>query len=420
MLDDPPSPLVRGAPIPGSRYASREFSALEWERLWTRVWLLAGHVARLPTTGTYFTFDVGPESLLVTRGDDGQVRAFYNVCQHRGHVLCRTEEGTVAAFECPYHQWRYRLDGSLASAPGAGVLICGTLETVRLREIACEVRLGFIWVTMSPEPPAIDAFLAPVADEIAVYRPELFSPASEVTVEVACNWKTSVDVNNEGYHLRTLHPELLEVADDTAARERLCGPHSTISLPLGAAAHGSPAEGTITPRLRDFMGAMGLDPASFHGTAGDVRAALMGAVRARATADRVDLAALPDDALVEKRQFHIFPNVQLNFTPRSLEVYRHRPHGSDPLATLFDDQFYERRAVNAPPRLRKPRRIKHGEASLGPVMGPDVDLLPHLTRGMASRGFAGLRLSEREGCIRHMHEVLDAYLFGGAVLDAQR
>jgi phenylpropionate dioxygenase-like ring-hydroxylating dioxygenase large terminal subunit len=412
LIDEKPSPLVAGKPIPASRYSSRAFWQLEWDRIWTRVWLLAGHVARLPTSGDFFTVEIGPETLLVVRGDDGRVHAFYNVCQHRGHVLCPVDEGRVASFECPYHHWRYRLDGSLASAPGAGALPCANLDTVRLREIPCEVRLGFVWLAMTPDPEPIDAFLLPVAERIAAYGPERYRPASETTVEVACNWKTSVDVNNEGYHLRTLHAELLEVADDTTAREELLGPHSSIALPLGAAARGSPSEGTITPRLRDLMRSMGLDPTTFKGNASDVRPALALAIRARANADGVDLSALADAALVEKRQFHIFPNVQLNFTARTLEIYRHRPMGSDPLATLFDDQFYDLAPQGAPPRLRKVRRLKHGEASLGPVMGPDVDLLPHLTRGMASRGFEGLLLTERESCIAHMHRMLDAHLFG--------
>jgi nitrite reductase/ring-hydroxylating ferredoxin subunit len=420
LRDEEPTPLSPGEPIPASRYSSRAFAKLEWERIWTRVWLLAGHVARVPTPGDFFTWDIGPESLLVTRGDDGRVRAFYNVCQHRGHVLCRADEGRVTSFVCPYHHWQYGLDGSLASAPGAVSLTSGNLQAVRLVEIPCEVRLGFVWVAMNPKPESIDSFLAPVADEIAAYRPERWKPVSETTVEIACNWKTSVDVNNEAYHLRTLHPELLEVADDAGAREELRGPHSSISLPLGAAARGSPAEGKITPRLREFMRAMGLDPAAFRGTVDDVRPALVQAVRARADADGIDLSTLPDAALVDKRQFHIFPNVQLNFTPRSLEVYRHRPFGSDPNATLFDDQSYELFAAGAPPHLRKARRIKHGEAPLGPVMGPDVDLLPHLTRGMASRGFSGLRLTAREGCIAHMHQTLDRYLFDPGEPDADR
>jgi hypothetical protein len=103
--------------------------------------------------------------------------------------------------------------------------------------------------------------------------------------------------------------------------------------------------------------------------------------------------------------------VQLNFMARSLEVYRHRPSGSDPLATLFDEQSYELLPPGAPVRPRRARRIKHGEAPLGPVMGADVDLLPLLTRGMASRGFPGLCLGAREGCIANMHRAIDGYLF---------
>ena len=421
MADDRPAPVPPGARIPASRYRSRAFWELEWDRLWTRVWILAGHVGRLAAPGDFFTLDVGPESLLVVRGEDGRARAFHNVCQHRGNVLCRTESGNAATFQCSYHHWRYRLDGALASAPRADAFPGRRLtEEIRLAEISCAVRLGFVWVSMSAEPEPIDAFLAPVAPGIALYRPERFTQATEVTVEVACNWKTSVDVNNEAYHIPTLHPELLEVVDDALIEEEMLGPHSTIRVPLGAAARGSPSEGKIGAGLQHFMRSVGLDPATFQGTAAEVRPALARAVRARAVAEGVDLSALPDEALVEKRQFHVFPNVQLNFTARTLEIYRHRPHGAEPLATLFDEQFYDLLPPGAPRKPLRARRLKHGEAPLGPVMGADVDLLPLLTRGMASRGFAGLYLGGREAGIANMHRALDAWLFTEGAGDARR
>jgi phenylpropionate dioxygenase-like ring-hydroxylating dioxygenase large terminal subunit len=355
-MDETPRRLPADGLVPASRYRSRAFAHLEWERVWTRVWLLGGHAARLESPGDFLTFEIGPESVLVTRGEDGRARAFFNVCQHRGNILCLAESGHAAAFQCAYHHWRYGLDGSLASPTAVGLhgFSGGAAEDVRLSELRCEERLGFVWVSMNESPEPIDAFLAPIASEIATYRPEAFTPISETTVEVACNWKTSVDVNNEAYHLATLHPELRGLVDDGAIREELRGPHSTIGIPL-----------KLT------------EP-------------------------------------VVKRQFHVFPNVQLNFTATRLEVYRHRPLGDDPRATLFDDQSYELLAPGAPRRPRSFRRIKHGEGSLGAVMGADVDLLPLLTRGMASRGFAGLRLGPRETCIAHLHRVLDGYLFGEA------
>ena len=414
MPDEAPAPVPQSGLVPASRYRSRAFWDLEWERMWTRVWLFAGHVARLAEPGDFFTVDIGPEGLLVTRGEDGRVRAFYNVCQHRGNVLCLEESGKAKAFQCAYHHWCYRLDGALARTPALLAFPEKRLEdTVRLAEVACEVRFGLIWISMSPEPGSIDDYLAPVAPHLAPYRPERFTPTTETTVEIACNWKASVDVNNEGYHLRTLHPQLLEVIDDALVHEELLGVHSRITIPLGVGAKGTKWEGKIGGGLRGLMRAMGLDPATFHGSAAEVRPALARAARERARVDGVDLDALPDEALVEKRQVHIFPNVQLNFTARTLEIFRHRPRGVDPGATLFDDQFYDLAPVGAPRRPRQARRVKQGGSeSLGAVMGADVDLLPSLQRGMASRGFHGLHLGAQEAGIANMHRALDHYLFG--------
>ena len=117
--------------------------------------------------------------------------------------------------------------------------------------------------------------------------------------------------------------------------------------------------------------------------------------------------------MVDKQQVYVFPNVQLNLTAAGLELYRHRPHPTDPGRMFFDEQAYARAAPGAAARAEPTRRrIRHGEASLGPVMGADVDLLPGLQRGMASRGFRGLYLGADEACIENMHRALDAYLEG--------
>jgi phenylpropionate dioxygenase-like ring-hydroxylating dioxygenase large terminal subunit len=410
-------PLAAGERIPAARYSSRSFARLEWDRMWTRVWLLAGHVGRVARPGDFFTLELGSESLLVARGEDDRVRAFYNVCQHRGMILCPRERGHAQGFTCGYHHFRYRLDGRLAEVPLPQEYAGGAPEeTVRLAELGCAVRLGFVWVSMSPAPVPIDDYLAPVAPLIAAYRPERFRIATATTVEVACNWKLSSDVNNEGYHVRSLHPELCRVADDRGIEEHVLGLHSRITVPLGAAARDTPWEGTIPDELRALAGSWGL--VGFDGTAAELRPALARAVRAKAESDGVDLSALGDEALTEKRQFYVFPNVQLNFTPRALELYRHRPSGDDPTAALFDEEFYELAPAGAAPREPLYRRVRHGEVPLGPVMGADVDLLPGLQRGVSSRGFAGLLLGSHEVCIENMHRALDQFLFGVEVPDA--
>ena len=117
ILKKSPEPALDTQLIPKECYLSPEVMRLEWERMWGRVWLYAGPLSDLAETGDYFTFEIGPESVLVVRTAPGQVRAMYNVCQHRGRRLRPEGGGFANRFRCPYHLWRYDLDGRLIGAP---------------------------------------------------------------------------------------------------------------------------------------------------------------------------------------------------------------------------------------------------------------------------------------------------------------
>jgi phenylpropionate dioxygenase-like ring-hydroxylating dioxygenase large terminal subunit len=397
--------------IPKERYFSREYMEREWEHMWTRVWLLGPHASELPAPGAFVTAEIGPESILFTRQDDGEARAFYNVCQHRGNRLCQRDAGSARSFRCAYHHWEWRLDGSLARMfRPESFGNPASCEDLALARLACEERFGFVWYCLAASPEPIDDYLGPLGDLLAPYDPARFSLAADTTCEIPCNWKLSADVSNEGYHVATLHPELLQILDDRGSTLELLGLHSHITVPTGIPTSRAARAAPPSAPLREYMKYVGLDPETFSGTAEDVRPAMQRAIRARALADGVDLSRLSDEQLVDKHQLYVFPNVQLNFSARRLEVYRHRPHPTDPAITFFDEQAYER----LPPSARPPRprhvRFRAGEQSMGPVMGADVALLPGLQRGMESRGFRGLYLGSEEAAIRNMHAGLDRYL----------
>ncbi|MDH3643173.1 MAG: Rieske 2Fe-2S domain-containing protein, partial [Gammaproteobacteria bacterium] len=98
-----PEQKLRGHRIQGSRYTSREFAEQEFEGMWTKVWLLLGRESEMPNPGDWQREEVGPESILMVRQTDGSVKAFYNVCQHRGNPLVSEETGSVRRFVCKYH-----------------------------------------------------------------------------------------------------------------------------------------------------------------------------------------------------------------------------------------------------------------------------------------------------------------------------
>lgn len=409
-------PTATGRRVPSSRYTDPRFLAAENERLWPRVWLCAAHVSELPAPGAFVTFDLGRESFLLTRPPEASpakhstyppIAAFHNVCAHRLNRLCAAPSGRTDRLRCPYHGWEYDMCGHLTRLPraqGFDHLPAG------LAPVRCEVRLGFVWIACSDAAGSIDDHLAPIAPLVAPFHPEQMALTGAATVEIACNWKLSADVSNEAYHLRALHPDLLQLVDDTRVRLSLHGPHSRYVIPFGAAAPGSPHEGTIGPLLADYLRAHGLRPDTL--SPAQVRPALAAALRERAHRQAISLADLDDDAIVDKTQVHVFPNVQWNLTATSLELYRHRPHPTDPEITFFDEVKLERLPPGQPPRPAQHRRFRHGDEPLGPIMAQDVDLLPGLQRGLRSSAFPGILLGAEEAAITHMHATLSRLLYG--------
>src|SRR5262249_41807124 len=125
------------------QYVSREHMRLEWDRLWTRTWTLAGRETDIPNPGNYFRYNLAQESFIVVRGRDNVVRAFYNTCQHRGRQLIDDDFGTRVRFVCPFHSWTYDLNGENKRVTDRELFseraLCGDLN---LKPARCEIWAG--------------------------------------------------------------------------------------------------------------------------------------------------------------------------------------------------------------------------------------------------------------------------------------
>ena len=107
------------ATLSSDRYTSPDFMRLEWEKIWTQCWLFAGLESDVKDVGEFFVYDIGRESIIVTRNENNKISAFYNTCQHRGNKILTQESGWVKQVSCPYHGWTYGLDGELKKVPDA-------------------------------------------------------------------------------------------------------------------------------------------------------------------------------------------------------------------------------------------------------------------------------------------------------------
>ncbi|MFI6026728.1 aromatic ring-hydroxylating dioxygenase subunit alpha [Amycolatopsis magusensis] len=210
--------------LPGAHYTDPAIFEREQQRIFQRTWFAAARAGDLPEPGGFRTVEVGGESVLIVRGRDRALRAFLNVCRHRGARLCTDDSGSVRrSLQCPYHAWTYGLDGSLIAAPNLNSMADVDRREYGLIGVALREWLGTVWVCLADEPPSFaDTVQAVVAarlgDEETIERWGLdeLVVGRRITYEVKANWKLIVENFMECYHCATIHPELTEVLPEFA------------------------------------------------------------------------------------------------------------------------------------------------------------------------------------------------------------
>src|SRR5436309_15782535 len=189
---------------------------LDLERIWRRGWLFAGHTCQARNPGDYFVFDIDTDSLVVIRGDDGEIHALHNTCRHRGMRVCQDESGHLGRIVCPYHQWTYARDGAL--------LACGGMDRdddldrsefglhpAHVREVA-----GLIFVCLAEDPIAYEGAEQSFAAMLKPQGLERAKVAAVRSYEVNANWKLVWENNRECWHCNTSHPQYVKANWDNA------------------------------------------------------------------------------------------------------------------------------------------------------------------------------------------------------------
>ena len=202
--------MPRDSPLPASSYIDPAVFEVDKLKVFYRTWQCVGHVSELAKPGYFLTHPVVDEEILVVRGDDSELRAFFNVCRHRGHPVAEGR-GWRQALVCRYHGWTYNLDGKFRAAPQASAEDLRRCESLRLRQVGLEVFCGFVFVNLDDAAPALAPTLEGLEEELRSFHPE---PATlrfvcETGIEHECNWKVSVDNYNECYHCPNVHASSL-------------------------------------------------------------------------------------------------------------------------------------------------------------------------------------------------------------------
>ncbi len=179
---------------------------VDMEKIWYREWLFAIPSCEIPKSGNYVVYEIGGYSVIIVRGNDGEIRAFHNSCRHRGSVLCKSKKGSNPKLVCPYHQWTYELDGRLLWARDMGPDFDASKHG--LKQVHCRNVKGMVYLCLADHAPEFQTFAAEAARYLAPHDLENSKVAFESTIIENGNWKLVWENNRECYHCSGNHPSL--------------------------------------------------------------------------------------------------------------------------------------------------------------------------------------------------------------------
>jgi phenylpropionate dioxygenase-like ring-hydroxylating dioxygenase large terminal subunit len=435
-------PIVRPDYVPATGYISDEILALEKAKLWPRVWLIAAREEQFRTRGDFVKFDIADESILMVRDDNGTLRAFYNVCQHRGRQLKEANHGNLGAqIVCPFHAWRYRLDGELAFVKDeedwkSTSTFCKA--DLNLKALRLATWGGWVWVTMDPTIEPLLDYLAPVPDLFRNFEFENTRIGWFKTVVAHCNWKVGMDAFNEAYHAEGTHPQLNKYG---VGKQRVpgvpSGRHSALKVRRNDTSSAGGLLNQAKVDLRHHMYNLGKELfGSIHAlytehfvnaaerltteVAADAQAADVMSAFKRFHREEMEKAGARwpeslDDAQINDAggTYIIFPNTILLAAYDGALWYRFRPHADDPDYCYFDIWWLGRYAPGKEPPFEHELFLNEREfVGQNPFLEQDFGNMQWVQKGMKSRGFRGGRTNPvQERAVSHLHDVVFDYLY---------
>ncbi len=409
--------------IPASRYTSRAWQELEFERLWTRVWQIACTEDCVAAPGDYWVYEIGSLSILILRDEEGVLRAFQNACRHRGNLLLSGSGRGLDEVRCRYHQWCYDLKGHLRGV-SQNDAHAGRPGPMSLVPVSVDSWGGFVFVNPDPNCEPLDEFLEVLPEELAWVGMEHFGCSDFLTLAVPCNWKVVVDAFIETYHLHAVHPQMLAIADDVNTPITLYDKHTMFMQPYGVPSprrNGSVSDQELWEEfIRNLGHRLGLTFASTEDPGRHppvpegqtLRDVLVSKIREHLATLGSRYAALDDNHIIDDFHYHIFPNSVFNVFAGWYGLIRARP-GPTPHESFIDMWNFDLRREDDPIRHPRPEVSLlsiEDVSSLGAVLPQDVDILTRAQKGLRQPGVDTLRLVPAEVRIGRMHEILDRYI----------
>jgi len=334
--------LLRGDPISGDRYYSKEFAQREWDHMWTKIWHVAGRENEMQEAGDYIVHNFMRESVIVVKQADGTLRAFYNVCGHRGQRLVSNSSST-RDFHCPYHGWVWGIDGVCKNVPDPEDFPqgnpCGKLK---LNSLRVDTWGGFVWYTMSPSGPSLLEFLHPIPEVYKNYPLETLVRVAWLKIDLNTNWKFATDNFSESYHTRNLHPQVPPWIDQdywSARHEMFPNGHGRTVQPMRPSLRDRLPEGTPHP-FDALLRYWDINPDSYPDFETKAMQGWLDLKKQKRKLWKergyLHYEKMDDEELTDSPHTVMFPNVTISFLPDNIIFFRTEPHPDDPNKCTFD------------------------------------------------------------------------------------
>ncbi len=409
------------------RYFSRECMQRERASLWSHTWSCAGRVEDIPSVGSWFKYDLGVESFIVVRTKKEEIKAFYNVCRHRGNQLIKADFGKSQRFLCSFHGWQWHADGRIAEITDRSAFRPGALcSDTNLSAVRCETWGGFVFINPDMNAAPLREFLAEIPGLMDMYQMENMHVVKDVIIELDANWKVVLEAFLESYHLQVTHPQAKPLLDDVNYQiDIFHNGHGRLQTNIGIPSPRERDREYLHPVMGVFLAEVGLDPKEFEGRAMSVRAAIAGAKRRPNNTFGIDYSAFTDSQLTDDWNYSVFPNMTFNTHPEAVLVMRFLPHPTDPEKSYYHVWVLSRKLAEGarPPaymgveaeidisgKVRPKRRYNHkSKAELGEVLEQDIANIEGVQRGLRSRSFDFNKYSEQEQRLIQLHAEIDRY-----------
>jgi choline monooxygenase len=359
----PTADLARASTLPARWYTDPQFLELEQEKIFWKTWQLVGRVDMVARPGDFFTYDLLGEPLLIVRGGDEKLRAFYNVCCHRAGPVA-VGKGNRKSLQCRYHGWTYGLDGRLLTAPEFEGVQNWDKAEVCLPPVRVEAWGPFVFVNLDPQAPSLAEIFGAIPAEVAKagFQPDQMQPIERRDYIVESNWKVYVDNYLEGYHIPIAHPGLFREIDYEQYRVDAFRYYASQYAPIRPARPGDNLPGRDRRYLRTEEESQAL-------------------------------------------YYWVFPNLMLNFYPDNMQINIIVPLSHERTLTIFEWYFKQ------PGSGEGWESMQQSIAFSDQVQKEDMEICETVQKGLKSRSYNQGRFSvKRENGVHHFQSLVYEFL----------